>query len=176
MKSEKCIKIFVIEVVLFWVLWFLFGVAYLNFYENLSEFLRIVTFIGLIIVAITALYCFVIILFKHSENVKFLPVLIFIIFLLIHLGMFYNFREMGNTTGGIFNIVDKEEIDGEYFFYVTQSDNTGVVKIECDKDIFEELIINEKVLYSFTYRWLSYQEDVGVLETNIDLENIIDNR
>lgn len=175
-KINKYIGIFVLEVILFWVLWFAYGYVWLNNYDNTSNVLRIVMLIWLIIIVLSAVSCFVLIIRETTKKSKVFPVAVFIIFVLIHLGMYLKFSSMAYSTSGIFNIVDKKVEESEYYFYIDNTNQSGLVKIECEQDIYEKLLVDENVSYTFTYRWLTYNNDIGVLQGNVDMENIIDNR
>jgi hypothetical protein len=176
------VPILALEVVLFWIVWFLYGYAWLNGAVMITNVLRIVTVLGMSIIMVSA-FLVVVRLKRYflpgstmSSVKKIVSVIAFIIIIVIHAYTYYSLSDMGYSTSGLFNIVNKQEIGDSYYFEIKSSDQSHMVEIECTKDVYEELIIDEGVAYSFTYRWLTYDNDKGVLEGKIDTTDITDIR
>ena len=135
------ITTFVSEVVLFWIIWFIDGYAWVHGVDVVSDVLGLVLDIGRILIIVSAFLTIIQLLRNYATDSsmsafkKLGAVMVLLAFICIH-----------------------------------------IVKIECAKDIYEDLIIDEDVLYTFAYRWLAYNDDKGVLEGIIDTKDIIDNR
>lgn len=187
MKRKRKLKIisvttFALEVILLWIIGFIFGYTWLYGFDKISKILGIGIIIGIIIVIISAFLN--IIKIKH-DFLSYSPkpmfkktgtVIVFIVFIAIHSIMYYSFFNMGYTVCGTFNIASKQTANSKYYFYVKSTADNHLVELECTKDIYENLIVNRDVLYSFSYRYLTYNSYKGVLEGSIDTTDMIDNR
>ncbi len=187
MKREKklqaiSVKTFVLEIILFWIIWFIHGYMWVNGFDIVSDILRIVTVIGMLIIMLSVIL--VVIQIKRdfesdqslSISKKIGTIIIFVAFIAIHSIMYFSFSDMGYSIGGLMSIANKQVDDGKYYFYIKSTDSNHLVKIGCTYDVYEKLIINKDVMYTFSYRWLTYFDDKGVLEGSIDTTDIIDNR
>jgi len=176
------VPILALEVVLFWIVWFLYGNAWLNGSDMFTNILRIVLVVGMSIIMVSAFLAVIRLKRNFSPGSsmsmlkKIISVIAFIIIIVIHAYTYYSLSDMGYSTSGLFNILNKQEIGDSYYFDIKSSDQSHTVTIECTEDVYEELIIDEGIAYSFTYRWLTYDNDKGVLEGNIDTTDITDNR
>ncbi len=173
---------FVLEVVLFWIIWFIRGYAWVNSHDVVSDVLNIVLIVGLIIIIVSAVLTIIQLNrdFSTDSSIpavkKIVLVIVFIAFIGIHSFMYFSYSDVGYSTSGLFNITNKQVIEDSNYFYIKSSDDSHIVEIECTKEIYDELIIDENVAYTFTYRCLTYDDDKGVLEGSIDTKDIIDNR
>ncbi len=179
-KWKLSIIVFAVEVVLFWIIWFINSYAWLNCIDMISDVLNIVLIVGMIIIIVSGFLIFIK-LVNHasidnyiSVSKKIVSLSVLIIIIIIHSVMYISFSDMGYSTIGLINITDKKEIGDSYYFYVKKSGN-NFVEIECTKKTYENLIVDKDVAYTMRYRWITYNDDKGVLE-NIDIKDFIDNR
>jgi hypothetical protein len=176
------VKTFVVEVIFYWVIQFVFGYTWVNGYDIISDTLRIVAEIGMLILIVSGLLTIIQIKRNFSSDnsksvlKKFGIVVLFVTVISIHSFMYFSFSEIGYYTNGLFNLTDKQIIDGKYYFYIKGSNPSRIVELECTKDVYETIIIDKDVLYNFSYRWLTYNDDIGVVDGSIDTSDIIDNR
>ncbi|MGB4661140.1 MAG: hypothetical protein WBI07_18355 [Mobilitalea sp.] len=176
------VPVFALEVVLFWMVWFLYGYAWRNSSDMIANVLRIVLVLVMAIIMVSAFL--VVIRLKRNFSAgssltamkKIISVIAFIIIAVVHAFTYYSFSDMGYSTSGLFSIMNKQEIGDSYYFDIKSTDQSHTVEIECTEEVYRELIIDEGIAYSFSYRWLTYDNDKGVLEGNIDTTDIIDNR
>jgi len=176
----KNVIIFAIEVVLFWIIFFLHCYFWINGKDAIAGALRMVLIAGMVIIIIS--FFEIIINFKKAfsaNNIfvvkKIALVLILMVLFVAHIIMCFSFYDkMGRTISGCRSIVNKQETEDLYYFYVKH--NNHIVEIECTKDIYDNLIVDEKVMYVFSYRILQYDNDEGVLDGSIDTTYYVDNR
>ena len=167
-------------ILLYWIIWFIYGYTWIKGFDYVSNILRIFTFIGLLITVLSIILVAMKIKsdFKSDKSLsisrKIGTLIIFVVFIAIHSIMYNSFSDGGDSIGGLMSIADKQVDDGKYYFYVTH--NNHLVKIRCTNDVYENLIVDKDVGYTFTYRWLSYINDKGVLDGEINTTDIIDNR
>lgn len=171
---------FVIEVILFWAIWFLYGYTWVNSFQTIANILNIVTVIGMVIIVLTGVLIAIRMVrdIESEKSVSFDKrlgtVIIFVVFIGIHTLMYKTYSEMGYNTVTSTSIVNKDISQGKHYFYIKKS--TYLVKIECTKDIYDQLIVDKDVSYTVSYRWLTYKKTHGVLDETIDTKDIIDNR
>jgi len=176
----KNVIIFAIEVVLFWIIFFLHCYFWINGKDAIADALLMVLIAGMAIIIIS--FFNIIINFKKDFSVnnifvvkKIALVLMLMLLFVAHIIMCFSFYDrMGSTISGGRSIVNKQETEDLYYFYVKH--NNYIVKIECTKDIYDNLIVDEKVMYVFSYRILEYDNDEGVLYGSIDTTYYVDNR
>lgn len=180
------IILFVFEIILFWVIFFLFEFLWLYNYDAIADFLRLVTVAIFILIILTG----VLVIFRMENEIfqdssltmikKFGFLIIFLVFGSLHVWMYQSYYDTGSTMGILTNIVDKQIKGNESYFYVTRYnkriDKEVKVKIKCTKEEYQKLIIDKNVLYSFEYRYLNYLPYKGVLDGRIDMKHVIDNR
>lgn len=173
---------FVLEVFLFWILHFINGYAFVNGIDTISDPLRGVFVIGTFVIAFLAVLTIIQMVrdFKTDSamsGIKKIGIItVFVVSIFIHINMYSSFTNMGYTSSGLFSITDKKEIGDSYYLYIKRSNGGRYVQIQCAKEIYDELIVDEKVGYVFSYRWLTYKNDIGVLVRSIDTTDFIDNR
>ncbi len=67
----------------------------------------------------------------------------------------------------------KSEDEGDYNLIIRSLNNSDI-KLKCEVNIYENVIIDEDVSYMMEYRWLT-SNNQGVLRS-INLDDYIDNR
>ena len=73
-------------------------------------------------------------------------------------------------------IVNKSSVENNYFIYVdNEFENHSKTKLECTKQQYDNLIIDEKLQYHIAYEYNSHSPQKGKLII-LDLNNTIDNR
>ena len=185
MEIKKCLGvknviIFAIEIVSFWIIFLLRCYFWINGKDEVASALLMVLIAGMVIIIIS--FFNIIINFKKDFSVnnifvvkKIALVLMLMLLFVTHIIMCFSFYDrMGSTTAGGCSIVNKQEIGDLYYFYVKH--NNHMVEIECTKDVYDNLIVDEKVMYVFSYRILQYDNDEGVLDGSIDTTYYVDNR
>jgi len=176
------VPIFVLEVIIYWIIFYINGYAFVNGIETVSDLLKIALVIGVVAISVSAFFTIkqTIRDFKTdgslSKMKKTVIIIVFSVAIIMNIKMYSSLTEMGYTTAGSFSIAQKQEKGDSYYLYVKSGDGNHNVEIQCTKDVFDELIVDRKVKYTFSYRWLTYNCDKGVLFQNIDMENFIDNR
>ena len=171
---------FIIEVILFWIIWFIYGYTWVNNFHTIANILNIVTIIGMVLIVMTGILIAIRLVrdIDSEKSVSFAKrlgtIILFVVFIAIHTLMYKTYGQMGYQTVTTTSIVNKDISQGEYYFYIKKS--AYLVKIECTKDIYDQLIVDKDVSYMVSYRWLTYKKNVGVLDETIDTKNIVDNR
>lgn len=179
------ITIFAVEVLFYWIIFFLYGFVWVNGKDTVADVLNAVLMVGFVGIIITALW--VITKLKRDFSTdssmsgikKISLVVLSSTILIIHLTMWFSFyTNMGYSLGGNFFITDKKQVGDSYYLYIVRHKNNlkNTVEIECSKDTYDNLIVNEQVAYGFSYRCLTYSENKGVLERDINTKDFIDNR
>ena len=175
------VAIFVIEVVSFWIIFFLNGYFWL--YGEGDIYRAVIMLLAFAVVIIIINFFWTLIKLKNDFLIakdisvirKMALVFVVLIFFVTHIIMCFSFYDkMGSHTSGSFTIANKQEMGNSYYLYVNR--NNHLVEIECTKDIYNNLIVDEKVQYVFSYNILIYNDDKGVLEGSIDTKDYIDNR
>ncbi len=174
------ISLFISEIVLFWIIWFINDYAWLNCLDKVTYILNILLLLGMILITATGIWVFIQILKDPlkknvvSEGKKIVSLVILIIIIFLQFNLYSTFsKSIQNNTGGCINIKDKKIIGDLYYFYVEKPDKT-FLEIECTKEIYGELVVDKDVLYLMQYRWLIYSNR-GKLK-NIDTKDFLDNR
>ena len=172
------ISIFALVIIIFWFLFFLRNFFCVNSKIVISDNLFIV--LSILMVFILILFYYNILKLKKENNIPSIQrvglIFVLLFFIIIHVIMCFSFYDkMGSIRGGGGSLYNKQEIGDSYYFFV-KGNNNHIVKIECRKDIYDKLIVDENVLYVFTYRVLQYNPEKGVLERDIDTSYYIDNR
>lgn len=174
------LPIFILEIIIYWITWYIYGYLWVNSINKVSDIFRVTIILEMLIIGFTAFLIIIQILnllsTKKNGVKKIISVIVFIVFISIHLAMYGLFSNLGFSTSGLFSIIDKKIDEGTYYFYVKDPNDKHVIKIKCTKDIYSELIIDDNVLYTLSYKWLSYNVNKGVLNGKIDTTDIIDNR
>ena len=175
------VAIFVIEVISFWIIFFLNGYFWL--YGEGDIYRAVIMLLAFAVVIIIINFFWTLIKLKNDFLIakdisvirKMALVFVVLIFFVTHIIMCFSFYDkMGSHTSGSFTIANKQEMGNSYYLYVNR--NNHLVEIECTKDIYNNLIVDEKVQYVFSYNILIYNDDKGVLEGSIDTKDYIDNR
>jgi subtilisin family serine protease len=82
------------------------------------------------------------------------------------------------TSAGFSSIISKQTDTNTYSFTLPLSDDIDdmTVELKCDKDIYDKLIIDENVAYSFEYRAAHFFGKTYAVLVSINTDEIIDNR
>lgn len=168
------------EVILFWIIWLVAGYLWINGMDIYVDILKFVIIIVMVIIIITALLIIIKTINKlfsiKSSKVRNIGLMILLVCgLTIHILLYYSMSSFGYNNSGLYCITNKEIVSESYYFYI-ESPKNNYVRIKCTKDIFDKLIIDKNVLYTFSYRGLAYNTNKGVLNGSIDISDIIDNR
>ena len=78
-------------------------------------------------------------------------------------------------VGGFGAIRYKETIKDKYYFYLDNSGPNALIRFECKKKTYDQLIVDKMVIYTWEYRLDFFNQKQGIMK-NIDLKNYIDNR
>lgn len=175
------LKAFILELIMFWIFWFVEGYLWVNGFDIVSGIMSKVLFIGLLFIVLSIILTAIQMKRDFGTNnslsisKKIGTIILFVVFISMHFNMYCTFSDMQQSTGGLMSIVNKQVEDGKSYFYVKSMDDNDLIRIGCSAEVYDTLIIDEEVGYSFSYRRLTYSGK-GVLEGSIDTTDRIDNR
>lgn len=171
--------IILIEVLLFWVIWFVKDYLWLYGFDVFADILMFVLIGGMVTIIASVVVSIITILRSRSSGYEIgimrvsFSVIIVVLIAIFHFSIFSVFIDSGFYTGGLISINSKDIDEERYYFEVLHGDNE-VVRLECEEDTYMQLLVDEDVAYHMEYRWLIY-DDKGVIY-NIDIVDFIDNR
>lgn len=113
---------------------------------------------------------FLIILFLSKKLAKYMCIVLVLFLIILRFSIIYDLAK--KNCEGYFTIEKKEAIDKNFYFYVM---NSKMKKIECSKELYNKLEVDELLLYQMKFEYNSYFPDKAFL-LNINLESTIDNR
>lgn len=161
---KKSLIIFISEVLIFWILWFVYGFVWVQGNTGLSQILKILSY-GIMGLAIaTAIITFVIILHESAKGTKAIHEIVFVIFIIVHLGLYLLFSDIGKIKGDSFTIIDKASENGEYFIYIEEEDEVSNIKIFLRYEDYQKIDLDNETEYTFSYRWLKIIPGQGYME------------
>lgn len=167
-KGAFLISKFAFVIIMFWSLFFLRNYLWINAKDTLSNYLLVIV---LIIFAIIIISFFFDIRKIRKENTGIkktaFVLVIFSLFSMHSIMCIHYYDKMGKSANMVGSIYDKQKNENSYYA-VIKGNNNRIINIECSKDIYEDLIIDENIWYSYTYRILQYEAQNGVLESGMD--------
>ena len=165
---EKNVTIFILEVIIFWVIFFVNGYAWVHGFDKISDILKIILVIGMLGLVISVINTFRKVKRLGSKLMVLMLVVIQLLFLCFYIPKFE-----GYSSEGLYSINRKKEVNGSYYIFINSS--SGYVKVKCERDIYEKLVVDKHVSYPFSYRSLYYDNENGVLQGSIDIANAFSN-
>lgn len=164
----KNVTIFILQIIIFWVIFFVNGYAWVHGFDKISDILKIILVIGMLGLVISLINTF-----RKVKRLgsKFMVLILFVIQLLF---LCFNIPKFeGYSSSGLHSITGKKEVNGSYYIFIKSS--SGYVKVKCEKDIYEKLVVDKHVSYPFSYRSLYNDSENGVLQGSIDIANAFSN-
>lgn len=145
-------------------------ISWINYYDKVFGILRISGYIFLIVMIITSILTFAL----NDKNEKLKNwMIIFVVILNLAIG-YLTLSEYGNEVTCLSSISKVSlEYGNEYF--IINNEDSGNVKVKCDKVTASNITVDKKVLYEFDYRYLKFDKENAVLGS-IDVYNPVDNK
>ena len=174
------IVLFVMSMILFWADYFFVEYTWMNFNDTAFRIAEIFLGIFIVLIVITG----IIIITNTVKKVKnkklfmisFTIILIFIVsFNSVNTYIILNsFEENCVST----NIYQKESGNGKYFItLMKEADTQEMIKIECDKNTYDNIIIDEDAGYVIKYRYNALDKSAkgslysNAVDNNVNLNN-----
>lgn len=165
--------IFAAEVIIFLMLQ-VYKYTWINYIDFIADILRVALVVWMIITVITGVLAFGKLILSADMVGK--KLITFVILLSFSISLYLGYVseiEFGYTFGGSIPIIEKIKNDQEYNLIIRMP-NRGDIKLECDMNVYNKVIVDENVAYTMEYRWL-VNSDYGVLQS-IDVDDYLDNR
>lgn len=173
--SIAAMTTFVISVILFWMVWVLGTYAWTKFEDSMSTVLFVILVIITLLMAIFGIKVIFQLVKARKKGKKirwiFLP---FVLIIIIHTGMVISFSEFGHTISSLSNITTKNTNGDKFYFSVKEQETGETIVIECSKDIYEKITVDNNIYYLMTYRKITFIKNKGYLG-DIDTIDIINN-
>lgn len=174
--------LFIVSVLLFWVDWFILQYAWSNVYDGVFNTANILLIPLLCLAALFGVTSIVMLVKKNAKSGRnsmsktLLMIIVLISVLAIQIFSVVELSKTGERVFTVQNIESIESENGEYFLVVEKPKSEGFIKIKCDKNTYYSVIVDKDVLYTFTYRVELFDKNKGILEEQINIDDIVDNR
>lgn len=163
--------------VLFWGLWIVRAYAWVN-YEEFT-----VTILGtLLIGVVTGMVAVAYLVFRiartsymlgnQKKNMVIAIVTIFVV-MCVNFFMLHEMRHYGYTISTLAAVEEKESKGGNYYFHIKDSSDDSMVILQCDKETYDALEMDEGKRYSIQYRKLNFgnhKVTLGYIDMNYRTE------
>jgi hypothetical protein len=173
---------FIFSILLFWADWFLIQYSWINMYDGVFRITETVLIPILILMLLSGVFSLILLskrLKKKGVNVT-LKLICLIVSLIAIVGtcavFAHSFSSAGSQNTAVTNIESKEiDTASQYYLVIKEVGTDNIIKIKCDNNTYNNVIINENILYTIEYRLNLFDLKSGNLY-KIDLDNYIDNR
>lgn len=171
------IVLFVISIILFWVDYFFVKYTWMNFNDTAFRISEVFLYIFIALIVIMGIII-IINLMKKSKNKKLFmvvfPILLIFIVSLNSINAYTvlnSFEENCVST----NVYQKKSDNGKYFITLIKDyDTQEMVKIECDKNTYDNIIIDEDIQYVIKYRYNALDKSAKGNLYSFDIDNNVD--
>jgi len=162
--------------VAFWKFFYLVSCRNLEVPYDVSELIGIGEYVILLVAIIAIVYQIKAI--GRKENRKLNALILLMLILLLSYSTertIYIAHEF--NTGGLFSVADTKEENGTYYLILNleYDDSMNPMKLECDKETYDSVIVDENVQYLIEFYWNILTPHTGYL-VSIDLNDYCDNR
>lgn len=165
------IVIFIFATILFWINFIIMDYLWLYSYDKIYTILQIILYITL---GVMILYMIKILLQYKNQKAKNIITICILMAFAIHCYYWISFSSLYFQTSDSTNILSKNKTGSSYSFTII-GDFDLATTFRCTEEIYNDLIVDENVLYSMSYRsrWTINKQAVLC---SIDTKDIIDNR
>lgn len=169
------IALFIVSIMLFWINWFVIQYSWISYNDILFCILEILFLIILLVMIVCAIVSVVMILRKDTKIQNKVVLLIFLIaVVLIHLLFGFLLVNTGEQITVLISISSKEIISDEYCIVINNVNNNEAITIKCDEKTYNDIIVDENILYTIEYRLDLFDKTTGSLYS-IDIDDYIEN-
>ena len=163
--------------VLFWTIWIVRAYAWVE-YQELKVTILGVLLIGIVTGMLAAAYMVFCIartsyMLLNQKKKMIIAMVSMLAVMCINFYMLYEMRNYGYTISTLAAIERKESEGGSYFFQIRDSSDDTIVVLQCDKQTYDALQIDEMKRYSIQYRKLNFADEraiLGFIDTNYIME------
>jgi hypothetical protein len=178
LKSRKTILtiIFAVLSAAYWIVFYLWEFRNLNIPYSIGELIGLGEFVIPIIALIAILFQIRTIRRKEDTKRSTVITIVLSIVLLCSIGDTYYTAHVYNLGGS--SPVSQIEADSGKFYIVLNHEYKGKeysTKLSCGKEIYDNVIVDKNVAYSYEYTWNSITPQTGYL-VSFDLNDYCDNR
>jgi len=148
------------------------AISWLNYRETMYIIFVIAKYLFAAVTIVLSVICVV----KNAKYTnKIGKICMIIVLLVINVGtVLFLLSEFGMHVTAVSNVVDVSKDENNPYFVVKNHSHNVLVKIQCDKDVRNKIIVDEQVLYEMDYRYIKGRELEAVLG-KIDLKASVDN-
>ena len=143
---------------------------------NYREIIYVIFVIGKYAFAAGAIVFSILFLSQNAKGLNKVKKICFsiVLFLINTITLVFLLLEFGMHVTAVSNIIDVSSEDSSPYIVVKNHAQNILVKIQCDKEVREKIVVDEQVLYEMDYRYIKGRELEAVLG-NITLQEPVDN-
>lgn len=157
----KSIVIFALTCIIFWLCRVVFFITWLRNYETIADIMNVFSIISLFGIVLAGIIT-VVLFFNKKSKYKVIFILGFTLMLFTHLHGMGVTANYGLDVTSATNILDKK-IEGEKMYFVINHGEGDTVTLECDKEVYNSIVVEPSTFYNVCYRCLKKDSKKGYL-------------